>query len=1189
MDKNFSGNKKLFNGSFIFVIFFVLFACAIVLQTTGVFASTSTAPIDSEYHYAWGENVGWIDFSNVNVDYASTTLSGYAYGENIGFISLNCKNTDSCASNNYAVTNDNYAGVLGGYAWGENVGWIDFSNVTFSTSTGVFSGYAYGENIGNIIFGTSTNKVVVDWVPPLATSTPVTSCGTIVYPGTYTLGSDITDNSTSTACFTVLTDNVIINGLDPIDNTTIHTVTGNGSDYGVDAEGIDSGADGHSVTVENISLNNFSNGISTNANSSGNGNGGSLTVTNATIIGAVSASGSGSGQSGTVLINNSNITVPNGSSWTLNDGGTGNIWIFNGNSFNTGTIHGTAKFYSTSQMQSGSADTCNFYEASSITGGTCGTINLLQPYYFDPTSDSLWSNPSNWYWKSGSATSTVPDTASSTPQTQDTVYLGGTPTSTPNTILATIYVATSTPNTGDIAVDLTNLTGPNTVTNFYNGHSVGNIQGTINLYNNLSLSSVKGTGTLDPNIIINFYDTSHNDVSNVSGTLNFYGHSYNSSNGSAVNTPNFYDSSYNQNTLQSAVFGDESNNTGTTTNAIFNGTSTNSGSVGVATFNDNSNNTGSVGQATFNNSSYNIGTSTIATFVGDLSENFYQSINGSVSGVKTRLYTNLAPQVNLLRSFVDSAWTIVADNTLVKLLFRNLIDIFGRNANTTTTLVEQNGGVILRPLAPGIISSCGVLDTENGTYTLDTSTDAQNYFFNYKYDTCFIVRANGVTINGANMTVRTSSNSSSSIAVLATSTPSQDGTYNAFTNLTINNIRFAGFAYAANADGTDNPSGAGGNGGVVSFATSTLNANILADGGNGSADGGNGGSISIVNVNTRGFTASTTLSVNGGNSTSCGNGGNAGTVNTFHSSYNIVSVLAGNGSNSGCPGNSSAGQAGSSGGGHVDVGGSNGSSDDPGAAPAPSSPSSPSSPISYGGGGGSISLTPSTTFGGGSLPVVTLPVNILTPLHLKALPTFGSTPTSFNFLPLVSSYLFAPIPNPLGAALVKDISLSKFIATLGISNAQSLAVLQINPVKLPKTITTLPPGLFMVTAGDKAVITSLVANKKYQLVESVTVSPGTTLGVSIIPQNSSKITASFHNAKVSFVPVKTGPKSEVTATIVSPNVAGTYYLTSNASPLTVAINVVLPPKVIVKPTPAPSVGITSVLNWLNSVVKLFKW
>jgi hypothetical protein len=1172
--------------STVLVVVFVSLLFGTLFYSSNASASSSVGRIDPANHYAWGENVGWIDFASTTVDYASTTLSGWAYGENIGFISLNCKNTSSCGDNSYAVTDDNFQGVLGGYAWGENVGWIDFSHVTFDITTGEFSGYAYGENIGNILFGTSTNNVVTDWVPPLATTTPVTSCGTIVYPGTYTLGADLTDNTG--ACFTVLADNVVIEGLDPTDHTTFHTVTGNGSDVAVDARGVGSGASGHAVTVQNIIFNNFGDGINASADAIGNGNGGSIAITNATITGGISSSGAGAGQDGTLAMNHSTITLSGGHSWTMNDGGADNIVIFNGRSFNTGTIHGTAKFYGTSQMRSGAVNICSFYEASSKSGGTCATASYLQPYYFQPTTNSSWSNPANWYWKSGNATTSVPGTASSTPQAQDTVFLGGTPTNVPQTILGTIYIGTSTPDIGNFGVDLTNLTGPNTITHFYNGHSTGNIQGTLDLHNDLSLSEVKGTGDFDPNITINFYDTSHNDLTDAPGTLNFYNQSYNTVTGTAVNTPTFYDSSYNENTVQTAIFGDNSFNNGTISQATFNGTSTNAGSVGNGIFNNHSSNSGVAASSTFNDSAYNIGTATVATFVGDLAENFYQSTRGVVTGVKTRLYTALAPQINLLRDFTDSTWTIVADNTLVKLLYRNLLGIFGINSNPTTTFVEQNGGVILKPLVPGVISTCGVLDTENGNYSLATSTDAGNYFFNYNFDACFIVRANGVTIDGNNMTVRTQSNSASSFAVLATSTPSQDGTHDAFTNLTVKNIRFAGFAYAVNASGAENPNGPGGNGGSVAFDTSTLNASILANGGNGSTNGGNGGTISISNTNARGITASTTLSANGGDSTSCGNGGNAGTVNIARSSYNLISVAAGNASNTGCPNTS---HSGGSSGQYHDPDGNTGSSDPVADAQAAARAAAENA---------AHATAPSAQSSGGSrstaevnLPqifTVLPPVVKLTPIKLKTLPTFGSSniPGSFSFISPISNFLFAPLPE----ILTSSPTLKSFLDANNIISTQDLASLQNNPLYLKPS--TLPKDLYTVAAesisvpslfgGNQTKTTStdlksfLSSDSKYNLLQSITVLPNTKLIISLNQGKGEVNTATFNGTPIAF--------TNNSITLTAPKEAGRYYLVSSSSPVPLAINVRVK-TIVTVPQKAPESILTSTTNPISHLIDWF--
>lgn len=131
------------------ILFSILFVASLLLITNNVSASITNGTIDTTYHYAWGENIGWVDFANITI--TDTSLSGSAYGENIGWVDLS------------TITN-NAEGTLSGYAWGENVGWVDFSNVTIGTD-GVFTGSAYGENIGWITFGTGDNKVLTDWRP----------------------------------------------------------------------------------------------------------------------------------------------------------------------------------------------------------------------------------------------------------------------------------------------------------------------------------------------------------------------------------------------------------------------------------------------------------------------------------------------------------------------------------------------------------------------------------------------------------------------------------------------------------------------------------------------------------------------------------------------------------------------------------------------------------------------------------------------------------------------------------------------------------------------------------------------------------------------------------------------------------------------------------------------------------------
>lgn len=156
----------------------ILIGGAFALFTLFLFTNVSLAGnIDSVNKYAWGENVGWINFGSTqgDVEVTDSELTGYAWGENVGWISLNCSNTSSCSSVDYKVANDGN-GSLSGYAWGENVGWINF-NPTYGGvnigSAGTFTGYAWGENTGWIVFHCATTNscstvdygLKTDWLP----------------------------------------------------------------------------------------------------------------------------------------------------------------------------------------------------------------------------------------------------------------------------------------------------------------------------------------------------------------------------------------------------------------------------------------------------------------------------------------------------------------------------------------------------------------------------------------------------------------------------------------------------------------------------------------------------------------------------------------------------------------------------------------------------------------------------------------------------------------------------------------------------------------------------------------------------------------------------------------------------------------------------------------------------------------
>jgi hypothetical protein len=129
-----------------------------VIFAFSAFASITDGTIDNTNKYAWGENIGWINFhaTNSEVHVTDAGLSGYALGENTGWIYL-------------GNISNNGEGNLSGYAWGENIGWIKFNPTNggaIINSSGEFTGSALGENTGWVIFNCTTSACVkTDWRP----------------------------------------------------------------------------------------------------------------------------------------------------------------------------------------------------------------------------------------------------------------------------------------------------------------------------------------------------------------------------------------------------------------------------------------------------------------------------------------------------------------------------------------------------------------------------------------------------------------------------------------------------------------------------------------------------------------------------------------------------------------------------------------------------------------------------------------------------------------------------------------------------------------------------------------------------------------------------------------------------------------------------------------------------------------
>jgi LPXTG-site transpeptidase (sortase) family protein len=157
--------KKIYQKfSYIAIAIVVVFSVVTAVQA-------ATGYVDPTDKWAWGTNIGWINFNPTHggVTVYDDHLEGYAWSENAGWIRLGTYEGGGAhtytndAADTYGVNNDG-AGNLSGYAWGTNIGWVNFNpthgGVTIDADTGEFDGYAWAENVGWISFNGSTYQVV---------------------------------------------------------------------------------------------------------------------------------------------------------------------------------------------------------------------------------------------------------------------------------------------------------------------------------------------------------------------------------------------------------------------------------------------------------------------------------------------------------------------------------------------------------------------------------------------------------------------------------------------------------------------------------------------------------------------------------------------------------------------------------------------------------------------------------------------------------------------------------------------------------------------------------------------------------------------------------------------------------------------------------------------------------------------
>ncbi|MEA3399465.1 MAG: carboxypeptidase-like regulatory domain-containing protein [Patescibacteria group bacterium] len=170
MQKN---NVKLFSGRFLALSKKFIIGLTILIFGFSVASAGDIGTIDDTYKYAWGENIGWINFGcdNCNVSVRDSEITGHAWSKQYGWILLNPPTI--------LRINNNGEGDLGGYAWGSSVGWIDFEDVYINES-GEFYGYAIVKHDNSRInfscdgvinsCATADFKVKTDWQPVSARS-----------------------------------------------------------------------------------------------------------------------------------------------------------------------------------------------------------------------------------------------------------------------------------------------------------------------------------------------------------------------------------------------------------------------------------------------------------------------------------------------------------------------------------------------------------------------------------------------------------------------------------------------------------------------------------------------------------------------------------------------------------------------------------------------------------------------------------------------------------------------------------------------------------------------------------------------------------------------------------------------------------------------------------------------------------
>jgi hypothetical protein len=154
--------------------FFLLALLSIfILQPCAAHAATTIDPFNK---YAWGANIGWMDWTGGSGETATGAVigeyvcSGYIYSANVGWINLgsgspaNGIQYQNNSATDFGVNLDAF-GNLRGFAYGANIGWVNFETngaPTINMINGQMSGYVWSANCGWISLSNAVAYVQTD-------------------------------------------------------------------------------------------------------------------------------------------------------------------------------------------------------------------------------------------------------------------------------------------------------------------------------------------------------------------------------------------------------------------------------------------------------------------------------------------------------------------------------------------------------------------------------------------------------------------------------------------------------------------------------------------------------------------------------------------------------------------------------------------------------------------------------------------------------------------------------------------------------------------------------------------------------------------------------------------------------------------------------------------------------------------